>query len=124
MPVEIQGFSPEQLSQFFGRRARGAEDVEDYIKILEAQKMAIGKGFGLKTSLVKAEGEDEEPYTILTGSIDDDDPAGVTIRAAKRRFNLAAKELGYKLIWREPDGWLIGKAVDLAREDADDGQAS
>jgi len=122
MPVEVQAFTDEQLSTFFAKRPRGSEDVEDYIKILEAQKMAIGKGFGLKTGLAKP--EEGEPYIILAGSIDDDDPAGVTIRAAKRRFNLAARVLGYKLIWREPDGWLIGKAVELPLEEEEDGKAS
>jgi hypothetical protein len=121
MPINIQPLTEEQIAQVFGRRARGAEDVEDYISILEAQKIVIGKGFALKTVVVKDEAG--EQFTILDGSIDDDDPAGVTIRAAKRRFNLAAKELGYKLIWREPEGWLSGKAVDLPVEEEENGTA-
>lgn len=120
MPIQIQALSDEQVLQVFGRRARGAEDVEDYIEILEAQKIAIGKGFALKTAIVKP--EDGEPYVILDGSIDEEDPAGVTIRAAKRRFNLAAKELGYKLVWREPEGWLSGKAVELPTEEEENGK--
>jgi hypothetical protein len=66
--------------------------------------------------------EEGEPYVILDGSIDEEDPAGVTIRAAKRRFNLAAKELGYKLVWREPEGWLSGKAVELPTEEEENGK--
>jgi hypothetical protein len=120
MPIQIQALSDEQVLQVFGRRARGAEDVEDYIDILENQKIAIGKGFALKTAIVKP--EDGEPYVILDGSIDEEDPAGVTIRAAKRRFNLAAKELGYKLVWREPEGWLSGKAVELPTEEEENGK--
>jgi len=121
MPIQIQPLTEEQVTQVFGRRPRGAEDVEDYINILEAQKIDIGKGFALKTSIVKP--EEGDPYVILEGSIDEDDPAGVTIRAAKRRFQLAAKALGYKLIWREPDGWLSGKAVELPPEEEENGQA-
>jgi hypothetical protein len=120
MPIQIQPLSPEQIATVFGRRARGAEDVEDYINILEAQKIEIGKGFALKTVMVKT--EEGEAYAILDGSIDEEDPAGITIRAAKRRFNLAARELGYKLIWREPDGWLSGKAVDLPPEEETNGE--
>jgi hypothetical protein len=120
MPIQIQALSDEQVLQVFGRRARGAEDVEDYIDILENQKIAIGKGFALKTATVKP--EEGEPYVILDGSIDEEDPAGVTIRAAKRRFNLAAKELGYKLVWREPEGWLSGKAVELPTEEEENGK--
>jgi len=122
MPIQIQPMTPEQVATVFGRRARGAEDVEDYISILEAQKIEIGKGFALKTATVQP--EEGDAYVILDGSIDEDDPSGITIRAAKRRFNLAAKELGYKLIWREPDGWLSGKAVELPPEDEENGQAS
>ena len=122
MPIQIQPLTEEQVTQVFGRRPRGAEDVEDYIDILENQKIVIGKGFALKTAIVKP--EEGEPYVILDGSIDEDDPAGVTIRAAKRRFQLAAKALGYKLVWREPDGWLSGKAVDLPTEEEENGQAS
>ena len=110
MPITVQAIADDQLTSIFGRRPRGAEDVEDYIGVLEQQKMAIGKGFALKTAIVKP--EDGEPYVILDGSIDEDDPAGVTIRAAKRRFNMAAKELGFKLVWREPEGWLAAKAVE------------
>src|SRR5215471_13918978 len=104
MPISLQPLSDEQVASIFGRRARGAEDVEDYIEILEAQKIAIGKGFAMKTQVIKLKAEDgsEEDSVILEGSIDDEDKAGVTVRAAKRRFNLAAKELGYKLVWREP----------------------
>jgi hypothetical protein len=120
MPIQIQALSDEQVLQVFGRRARGAEDVEDYIDILEAQKIVIGKGFALKTATVKP--EEGEPYVILDGSIDEEDPTGVTIRAAKRRFNLAAKELGYKLVWREPEGWLSGKAVELPTEEEENGK--
>jgi hypothetical protein len=120
MPIQIQALSDEQVLQVFGRRARGAEDVEDYIDILEAQKIVIGKGFALKTATVKP--EEGEPYVILDGSIDEEDPAGVTIRAAKRRFNLAAKELRYKLVWREPEGWLSAKAVELPTEEEENGE--
>jgi hypothetical protein len=121
MPITIQTLPDDQLAAVFGRRPRGAEDVEDYIDVLEHQKMAIGKGFALKTIVVKA--EDGEPYVILDGSIDEADPAGVTTRAAKRRFNLAAKALGYKLIWREPEGWLAAKAVELDADIEENGQA-
>ncbi|HEY1249276.1 MAG TPA: hypothetical protein VGE97_09830 [Nitrososphaera sp.] len=120
MPIQLQALSEEQLAQVFGRRPRGAEDVEDYIQILEAQKMAIGKGFALKT--VKVKPEDGEEYTILDGSVDEEDPMGITVRAAKRRFNLAGRELGFKIIWREPEGWLSGKAVELPPDE--NGEAS
>jgi len=122
MPIQLQNLSEEQLAQIFGRRPRGQEDVEDYIQILEAQKMAIGKGFALKTVKVKPEEGDE--YTILDGSVDEEDPMGITVRAAKRRFNLAGKELGFKIIWREPDGWLSGKAVELPPDEENGETAS
>ncbi|HEY7419275.1 MAG TPA: hypothetical protein VH593_29095 [Ktedonobacteraceae bacterium] len=121
MPIQLQNLTDDQVNQIFGRRPRGAEDVEDYIAILEAQKIVIGKGFALKTAIVKP--EEGEPYVILDGSVDEDDPAGVTIRAAKRRFQLAAKALKYKLIWREPDGWLSAKAVELPPEEEENGSA-
>ena len=121
MPIQIQMLSTEDLTEVFKRRPRGAENVDDYIDLLEEQQMAVGKGFSLKTQLVTP--DEGDSYTILAGSVDDDDPAGVTVRAAKRRFNLAARELGFALAWRETEGWLVAKAVEPEVE-ATDGQAS
>lgn len=109
MPIEIHLNSDEELAAIFARRARSAENVEDYIDLLESQKIEIGRGFSLKTQLVTP--DEGDSYTILAGSVDEDDPAGVTVRAAKRRFNLAAKDLGFDLAWRETEGWLTAKAV-------------
>jgi len=109
VPIEIHLNSDEELAAIFARRARSAENVEDYIDLLESQKIEIGRGFSLKTQLVTP--DEGDSYTILAGSVDEDDPAGVTVRAAKRRFNLAAKDLGFDLAWRETEGWLTAKAV-------------
>lgn len=121
MPIQFQPLEAEDLTSVFARKPRGAEDVNDYIELLESQKIVLGKGFSLKTQIVTP--DEGDSYTILEGSVDDDDPAGVTVRAAKRRFNLAAKELGYSLAWREQNGWLIAKAIELEAETTD-GQAS
>jgi hypothetical protein len=107
----------DELNTIFGRRPRGAENVDDYIELLEQQSVAIGSGFSLKTEVVTP--DEGDSYTILEGSVDNDDPAGVTVRAAKRRFNMAAKELGYELNWRETSGWLIAKAVEPTVEETD-----
>jgi len=120
MPIQFQTLTTEELSTVFARRPRGAEDVEDYINLLESQSVRLGTGFSLKTQIVTP--DEGDSYTILEGSVDEDDPAGVTVRAAKRRFNMAAKELGYSLAWREQNGWLIAKAVELEVE-AEDGKA-
>ena len=109
MPIEFKALSETEAQNIFGRKARGEEDVEDYVDILQGQKIAVGKSFSLKTQLVVP--DEGDSYTILHGSVDEDDPSGVTVRAAKRRFNLAAKQLGYKLNWRENEGWLSGRAV-------------
>ena len=121
MPISIQMLSEQDLTTVFGRRPRGAENVDDYIDLLESQSVAVGKGFSLKTVVVTP--DEGDSYTILDGSVDDDDPAGITVRAAKRRFNLAAKELGYSLAWRESTGWLSAKAVELEVE-VTDGQTT
>ena len=122
MPIQFQPLSDEDLATVFGRRPRGAENVDDYTELLEAQHVAIGKGFSLKTQVVTP--DEGDSYTILEGSVDDDDPAGVTVRAAKRRFNMAAKELGYSLTWREGNGWLSAKAVELEVDSPEDGKAN
>jgi hypothetical protein len=110
MPIQIRAMNPEELQAIFSRRARGAENVDDYVDALEANKVGIGTGLSLKTQIVTP--DEGDSYTILEGSVDEEDPAGVTVRAAKRRFNLAARELGYALDWREIEGWIIlrGKA--------------
>jgi len=121
MPIEIRTMTEDQLTQIFGRRPRGAENVDDYIDILEAQSLVIGKGFSLKTEVVQF--DDGESATILAGSIDEVDKSGVTVRAAKRRFNMAAKELGkYDLDWRQADGWLIVKAVEPKPDEPENGK--
>lgn len=117
MPIQFQPVSAEDLVSIFGRRPRGAENVDDYIELLEEQKVVIGNGFSLKTQIVTP--DEGDSYTILEGSVDSDDPAGVTVRAAKRRFNQAAKTLGFDLNWREASGWLIAKAVELSTAEAD-----
>lgn len=109
MPIEFKALSETEAKDIFGRKARGEEDVDDYVEILQGQKISVGRAFKLKTQLVSP--DEGDSYTILAGSVDDDDPSGVTVRAAKRRFNLAAKQLGYKLNWRESEGWLSGRAV-------------
>src|SRR5215831_3924437 len=111
MPIQIQMLAEADLPTIFGRRARSAENVDDYIDLLEGQKMGLGKGFALKTTVVTP--DEGDSYTILDGSVDEDDPAGITVRAAKRRFNMAAKELGFALVWRETTGWLSAKGVEL-----------
>lgn len=119
MPIQIKIPTSEELTAIFSRRARGAENVEDYIEALRANKVAIGTGLSLKTQIVTP--DEGDSYTILEGSVDEDDPAGVTVRAAKRRFNLAAKELGFDLDWREIDGWLILRGKELT--ETSDGKA-
>lgn len=121
MPIEIKPMTEADLTSIFARRARGAENVDDYIEILEASKVTIGTGLTVKTQVVTP--DEGDSYTILAGSVDSDDPAGVTTRAAKRRFNLAAKELGFSLDWREVEGWLIMKGVELKAEPETDGKA-
>lgn len=115
--IQIRTLSNDELSSVFGRRARSAENVEDYIDALKANKIGIGTGFALKTQIVTP--DEGDSYTILEGSVDDDDPAGVTVRAAKRRFNMAAKELGFGLDWRETEGWLVLRGTKLPEEDSD-----
>ena len=118
MPIQIRAMTTEELSSIFGRRPRGAENVEDYIDVLKSSKVGIGTGLSLKTTIVTP--DEGDSYTILEGSVDEDDPAGVTVRAAKRRFNMAAKELGYSLDWREVNGWLILKGVELRTDGKDE----
>jgi len=120
VPIQVQPLTEEELATVFARRPRGAENVEDYVDLLESQGITLGKGFSLKTQLVTP--DEGDSYTILAGSVDEEDPAGVTVRAAKRRFNLAAKELGYELAWRESEGWLVAKAVE-PEVVVEDGQA-
>jgi hypothetical protein len=121
MPITIQKISAEDLTTIFGRQARSAENVADYVNLLRGSQMAVGSGLVLQTQLVKIEGEDN-PFTILAGSIDEEDPEGVTIRAAKRRFNMAAKQLGFSLDWRERENMLIMKAVELRVDEPADGK--
>lgn len=119
MPIEIKHMSDAELAPLFARRPRGQENVDDYIEILETSKVGIGSGLTVKTQIfAPTEGDS---YTILAGSVDDDDPKGVTIRAAKRRFNAAARELGFSLDWREVEGWLVMKGIEL--QDETDGKA-
>lgn len=120
MPIQLQKISPEDLAAVFARRPRGSENVEDYIEMLNASKMQIGSGLSLKTQIVTP--DEGDSYTILAESADEDDPAGVTVRAAKRRFNMAAKELGFGLDWREVNGYLVMRATELKPEEAEDGK--
>lgn len=110
-----------ELAPFFARKQRGPENVDDYIEILQSQKVVLGKGLSIKTQIVMdKEGKAE---TILADSVDESDPEGITIRTAKRRFGLAAKSLGYDFDWRSSaDGWLIMKAIPL-KPDNENGQA-
>lgn len=121
MPITIQKMSAEELTPLFGRRARSAEDVGDYVDILRDSKLEIGSGLSLKTQIVTP--DEGDSYTILADSVDESDPAGVTVRTAKRRFNLAAKEMGFGLDWREVNGWIIMKAVESKPETSQDGAA-
>lgn len=120
MPIQVKPLTNEELAGFFARRPRSAEDVEDYIEVLRSQNVNIGSGLSLKTQNVKS--EDGEVFTILDGSIDEDDPSGVTVRAAKRRFNMAARELGFGLDWRDVEGWIILRGVPLKAEEPTDGK--
>jgi hypothetical protein len=120
MPIQFQPMAAEEVAAIFGRRPRGPENVEDYIELLEQQKVVIGSGFSLKTQVVTP--EEGDSYTILEGSVDETDPAGVTVRAAKRRFNMAAKDLGFELNWRETTGWLVAKAVEITVDNNSDGK--
>jgi hypothetical protein len=105
MPIQIRPLTAQELAAAFSRRARGSENVDDYMEVLQTNKVTVGTGLSMKTQIVTP--DEGDSYTILEGSVDEEDPAGVTVRAAKRRFNMAARELGFDLDWREIDGWLI-----------------
>lgn len=120
MPIQLQKISDAEMAQIFARRARTESVMEDYLDALRENNITVGSGLSLKTVNVKS--EDGEVYTILDGSIDEDEPAGVTIRAAKRRFNLAARELGFSLDWREVEGWLVMRGVELKAEEPANGK--
>ena len=118
MPIQVQPISTEQLAELFARRPRGPENVGDYVDVLKSAKIEVGQGLTLKTQIVTP--DEGDSYTILAGSVDNDDPAGVSVRAAKRRFGIAARQLGYSLDWRELDGWLVLKAVELKPDNGKD----
>lgn len=123
----IEGFTPmelkiEKLSQVEAdetfKRTRSADNVEDYVKMLQALGVtSVGDTFklGLTTVTIQPDESDDDqtPFEVevLDGSVDDAEPEGISVRAAKRRFNAAAKVLGFSLSWKEPAGWLIARAV-------------
>lgn len=104
MPIVFKQVSEEEAKEIFARKERASDNVDDYVELLKAQRIDIGKSFKLQT-------EGNEPTSLLAGSKDEDDPDGVTVRAAKRRFNGAAKMLNFELRWRHSDNWLVAKVV-------------
>lgn len=121
----------------FERKPRSADNVEEYVQTLrDLGVIKVGETFNLPLETISvtdtrptkdasgnevkdAQGNtvtEEYQYDqeILAGTLSDDpeaeDANGITVRMAKRRFNAAAKVLGFSLQWREPKGWLIGRA--------------
>jgi hypothetical protein len=116
---------PQKMAQVeadttFARQKRSAEDVSEYVSVLTEMGMAIGLTIQFPTisaPIYGPEGSDKEDvvvdHEILLalgeGESEDDQ---VSVRAAKRRYNLAAKELGFdEFAWREKKGWLFGRVT-------------
>lgn len=133
---EISKVEAAVADSIFERQKRSADNVEEYVETLRQLGVAkIGDTFQLPLETISVEdtrpmkdaaGNEvkdaagntvQENYTeevqILKGSFDEsedaDDPY-ITVRMAKRRFNAAAKVLGFSLNWKEPKGWLIARA--------------
>jgi hypothetical protein len=106
------------------KRTRSADNVEEYVEMLRAENFTtVGATFkmALETVVITPPtgSDDMTPYEadILAGTQDpDDEPDGITVRAAKRRFNAAAKVLGLSIKWKESKGWLVARATSGAVE--------
>lgn len=117
MPFKIEKMSQVEADETF-KRTRSADNVEEYVTMLrDLNVTSVGDTFklALETVTVQPDESDENqtPFEveILSGSLDEAEPEGISVRAAKRRFNAAAKVLGFSLSWKEPAGWLIARAV-------------
>lgn len=122
MPIQIHVPSEAELNAAFARKPRGDENVDDYIDVLQANKIGVGKGLTMKTVMVTLKAEDTgeiSTYKILEGSVDDDDPKGITPRTAKRRFGMAARSLGFDVDWRDGDDWIMLRGKTLAPDNGD-----
>jgi len=130
----------------YARQQRSAEDVAEYAEILTDMGMEIGLTLRFPTEILKDDvlgkkgtpeqdtvvGQVDVAYLRLGKGETEDDR--LSVRAVKRRYNLAAKSLNFdELSWREPQGWLIGrvvrtlaerKAEDAAAKEADDKAAA
>ena len=117
MPLNLQVMSDDEANEAF-KRTRSADEVSEWVEMLRTSGISIGKTFKFQTETFEVETPTEDgtgsvtsPVEFLVDSVSEDDPDGVTVRTAKRRFNAAAKILGFSLTWKQPKGWLIAKAV-------------
>jgi len=120
---------PQKMDQaeadaIYKRQKRSAEDVAEYAEILSDMGIDIGLTLRFATEILVDEiygkkGTPEEDTVVATDNVaylrlasDETEEDRVSVRATKRRYNLAAKSLGFdELSWREPQGWLIGRVV-------------
>jgi hypothetical protein len=117
IPISLTVMSDDESDAAF-KRTRSADEVGEWVEMLRSQSIVVGKSFKFATETLDVETPTEDgkgtvttPVEFLVDSTSDDDPDGVTVRTAKRRFNAAAKILGFNLSWKQPKGWLIAKAT-------------
>lgn len=110
-----------EADAIYARQKRSAEDVTEYAEILTDLGIDIGLTLRFPTEILVDEIVSKEDPNVVVGSeptnylkLDPDETEDdrISVRAAKRRYNLAAKSLGFdELAWREPKGWLIGRVT-------------
>ncbi|HEY7419304.1 MAG TPA: hypothetical protein VH593_29240 [Ktedonobacteraceae bacterium] len=117
---------PQKMAQaeadaIYARQKRSAEDVTEYAEVLTELGIDIGLTLRFPTETLIDEIVSKEDPNVVVGSeptnylrldAGETEDDRISVRAAKRRYNLAAKSLGFdELAWREPKGWLIGRVT-------------